>query len=152
MINPFTVRYDMPRSKKKRQTRLTFSPLSSSSPAASSYSSQIKERAAAVRYDNHGRSAKKRRINGHSPAQPTLDSISSPSFIYSNPRVVIESPPKVAITAKKPSIFNRTALPTPEASSQVEENMENRGESLSATNEPILMLDHVQKMRSNRPI
>lgn len=140
----------MPRPKKKRQTRLTFSPLSSSSPAASSYPNQIKERAAALRYDNHGRSAKKRRNNGHSPAQPNLDSISSPSFIYSNPKVVIESPPKVALSTKKPSIFNRTALPTPEASSQVEENMEKRGEPSTATNEHILMYGHVQKMRSHQ--
>ena len=143
MISLSTIKDAMPRPKKKRQTRLTFSPLTSSSSAASSYPNQIKERAAAVRYDNHDRSAKKRRINGHSPTEPNLDFTSSPSFIYSNPKVVVESPPKAVLSTKKPSIFTRTALPTPEASSQIEENMKKRGEPSTATKEHILMYGQV---------
>ena len=107
----------MPRPRKKRQTRLTFSPLSSSSPAASQYPDQIKERAAAVRYDNHGRSAKRLRPSTRSSSQARLTS----SFTYSSPKVLIESPPKEASKSKEPSIFNKTALPTPAASSQVED-------------------------------
>ena len=108
----------MPRPRKKRQTRLIFSPLSSSSPAASQYPDQIKERAAAVRYDNHGRAAKKIRLNGTSSTQAM--SSSSP-FTYSSPKVVIKSPPKEASPSKGPCIFSKIALPTPAASSQVED-------------------------------
>ncbi|KAL8793976.1 MAG: hypothetical protein Q9195_003489 [Heterodermia aff. obscurata] len=107
----------MPRPRKKRQTRLTFSPLSSSSPAASQYPDQIRERAAAVRYDNHGRAAKKIRLNGTSSGQARLIS----SFTSSSPKVVIESPPKEASKSKEPFIFSKIALPTPAASSQAED-------------------------------
>ena len=106
----------MPRPRKKRQTRLTFAPLSSSSPAASQYPDQIKERAAAVRYDNHDSAAKKMRLNATSSSQAR--SSSSP-FTYSSPKVIIKSPPKEASQSKEPCIFSKTALPTPAASSQV---------------------------------
>ena len=108
----------MARPRKKRQTRLTFSPLSSSSPAASHYPDQIKERAAAVRYDNHGRAAKKIRLNGTSSDRARLN---SSLLTSSSPKVVIESPPKEASQLKEPCIFSKTALPTPAASSQVED-------------------------------
>ena len=108
----------MPRPRKKRQTRLTFSPLSSSSPAASQYPDQIKDRAAAIRYDNHGRAAKKMRLDGTSSSQARP---SSSSFAFSSPKVVIKSPPKEASRFKEPCIFSKTALPTPAASSQVED-------------------------------
>lgn len=108
----------MPRPRKKRQTRLTFSPLSSSSPAASQYPDQIRERAAAVRYDNLGRPAKKMRPNSTSSGQAKLN---SSSFTYSSPKVVVDSPPKEASQSKEPCIFSKTALPTPAASSQVED-------------------------------
>ena len=133
----------MPRARKKRQTRLTFAPLSSSSPAASQYPDQIKERAAAVRYDNHGRSAKRMRPSRSSSSQAKLTS----SFTYSSPKVVIESPPKEASKSKEPFIFNKTALPTPEASSQVEDL--GSGESSIAMDTQIPKL--TSESRTKRP-
>ena len=111
----------MPRPRKKRQTRLTFSPLPSSSPAASSYHSQVQERAASVRYDNHGRPGKKQRLDGTSSSQRTSTAFSSSPIIHTNPRVVVNSPSKGASITKHPSIFTGTALPTPAPSSQVED-------------------------------
>jgi len=49
------------RSSKKRQARLTFSPLPSSSPATSSYNQQIRDRAAVVSYDSP-HSVKRRKV------------------------------------------------------------------------------------------
>ena len=109
----------MPRPRKKRQTRLTFSPLPSSSPAASSYPNQVQERAASVRYDKDGRPAKKRRLDGTSSSQPSA--FSSSPVIHTNPRVVVKSPSKGASISKQPSIFSGAALPTPAPSSQVED-------------------------------
>lgn len=48
-------------SRRRRQTRLAFTPLPSSSPAAASYPSQIRERAAAVEYTGSP-AAKKRKV------------------------------------------------------------------------------------------
>ena len=134
----------MPRPRKKRQTRLTFTPLSPSSPAASQYPDQINERAAAVRYDNHDRAAKKRRLNGTSSSQTR----SSSSFTYSSPKVVIKSPPKEASQSKEPCIFSKTALPTPAASSQVRD--------LGPGESPVAMDPHLpsfsSRPRKKRPI
>ena len=50
-------------SNRKRQTRLAFTPLPTSSPQAAKYPAQVKERAAAVRYDEYGSPSKKRRLS-----------------------------------------------------------------------------------------
>lgn len=50
-------------SKRKQQTRLSFSPLPSSSPAAKSYNKQIRDRAAAVTIEGSPSPAKRRKLN-----------------------------------------------------------------------------------------
>ena len=68
------------RSTRKRQTRLSFQPVASSSPEASKLSASLRPRAAVVRFEQGGTSRKKRRlriedsING----QNELDQASSP--------------------------------------------------------------------------
>lgn len=52
----------MPPSTRKRQKRITFTPLPSSSPAAQGYNSQIQERAAAVGYGDSSQSSKRRKL------------------------------------------------------------------------------------------
>ncbi|KAL9038789.1 MAG: hypothetical protein Q9180_002918, partial [Flavoplaca navasiana] len=94
---------------RKQQTRLSFNPLPTSSPAASALPEQIQNRAAAVRYDTMGSPTKKRRLRS-SPAQVKLviDTVSSAS--------------------------NKAALPTPEPSSQIEATIENdRAHSVQST-------------------
>ncbi|KAL8978096.1 MAG: hypothetical protein Q9205_006241 [Flavoplaca limonia] len=94
---------------RKQQTRLSFNPLPTSSPAASALPEQIQNRAAAVRYDTMGSPTKKRRLRP-SPAQAKLviDTVSSAS--------------------------NKAALPTPEPSSQIEAIIEKDGaHSLQST-------------------
>ncbi len=97
----------MPRSKEKWQTRLTFSPLPSSSPAAAGY---LEERAAAVGYDSPGRPIKKRRVDNDLSNSAMLSPVSSsplPGFTQRSVTGVMSS-------------FNKVALPTPVASSQVD--------------------------------
>ncbi|KAF2238782.1 hypothetical protein EV356DRAFT_504090 [Viridothelium virens] len=53
----------MKSSRPKRQTRLTFSPLPSSSPQSSKYPPQIRDRAAAVAYEGSPSPAKRRKID-----------------------------------------------------------------------------------------
>ncbi|TKX22113.1 hypothetical protein C1H76_5746 [Elsinoe australis] len=59
----------MTRSARKRQTRLEFTPLPSSSPAAASYHRQIRDRAAAVGYEGSPNPAKRRKITGVTASQ-----------------------------------------------------------------------------------
>lgn len=99
----------MPRPKEKWQTRLTFSPLPSSSPAAAGYPEEVQGRAATIGYDSPGRPIKKRRVDNDSSNSAMLSPVSSspaPGFI------------KRYITGMVSS-FNEVALPTPVASSQV---------------------------------
>ena len=109
----------MPRPRRKRQARLTFSPVPSWAAGASSCPGQIRERAAAVRYDNHGRPAKKRRLDGI-PSGQARDAVSSSPVIHINPKVIVESPSKKASIPKQSSIFSGAAIPTPAPSSQSE--------------------------------
>ncbi|KAK4992247.1 hypothetical protein LTR50_001227 [Elasticomyces elasticus] len=57
-------------SKRKQQTRLSFTPLPSSSPAASKYPEQIRDRAAAVTYNGSPGPAKRRRIEDYIKERP----------------------------------------------------------------------------------
>ena len=99
--------------RKKRQTQLSFTPLPSSSPAASQYPEQVQRRAASVRYENTLMSpTKKRRIGGFEPkGSPPSQASSNGGSPFGSQRfqVVIPSP------SKSPN-----HLPTPAASSQVE--------------------------------
>ena len=52
----------MPRSKRKRQSRIEFTPLPPSSPASAAYNQQIRDRAAAVRIDSASSASKRRKI------------------------------------------------------------------------------------------
>ena len=52
----------------KRQTRLQFNLLQSSSPQSTNYPAQIRDRAARVTYEGSPRSAKRRKINDHDPS------------------------------------------------------------------------------------
>jgi len=106
----------MPRPKEKWQTRLTFSPLPSSSPAAAGYSEQSQGRAAAIGYDSPGRPIKKRRVDNDLSNSAMLSPVSSspvPGFTRRSITGMISS-------------FNEVALPTPIASSQAD-NMEEHG-------------------------
>ncbi|KAL8846427.1 MAG: hypothetical protein Q9221_008487 [Calogaya cf. arnoldii] len=99
---------------RKQQTRLSFNPLPTSSPAASDLNEQIQHRAAAVRYDTMASPTKKRRLRSHS-GQVKLDFNAAPSQITSHS-----------------TASNKMALPTPEPSSQIEAEHENE---LSASDE-----------------
>ena len=103
--------------RKKRQTQLSFTPLSSSSPATSQYPEQIQRRAASVRYDDTLSSPiKKRRIEGSTP-------VTSPfRLAASNGRSPLRSQ-KAEVVISSPS-KNADQLPTPAASSQVEVDKE----------------------------
>ncbi len=106
----------MPRPKEKWQTRLTFSPLPSSSPATAGYPEQLQGRAAAIGYDSPGRPIKKRRVDNDLSNSAMLSPISSspvPGFTQRFITGVISS-------------FNEVALPTPVASSQLDK-MEEHG-------------------------
>lgn len=98
--------------RKKRQTQLSFSPLPTSSPAATQYPEQIQRRAAAVRYDSDMSPTKKRRVADHSTYKLPFSPISSAE--KHKLQVVIPSPSK-----------SFEQLPTPAASSQV--RVENAG-------------------------
>ncbi|KAL8770849.1 MAG: hypothetical protein Q9209_003500 [Squamulea sp. 1 TL-2023] len=100
-------------SRRKQQTRLSFNPLPTSSPAASALPEQIQSRAAAVRYDTTVSPTKKRRLLSSS-GQAKLD-------FDSTSRVGDKSHSKVA-------------LPTPEPSSQIDaEHQHGRPQSLPST-------------------
>lgn len=97
--------------RKKRQTQLTFTSIPSSSPAASQYNEQVARRAASVRYGETP--IKRRRLADVTPSKPSSSPAPSPSqspFGRQKVHVVIHTPPKEA-----------SQLPTPMASSQVEE-------------------------------
>ncbi|KAL2048305.1 hypothetical protein N7G274_000216 [Stereocaulon virgatum] len=97
--------------RKKRQTQLSFSPLPSSSPAASQYPDQIQPRAASVRYDNDGSSPVKRRRVENAFSNNVAGPLAK-SAIGQKLRLVVESP------------NNRVGqLPTPAASSQVDAHL-----------------------------
>lgn len=98
----------------RKQTRLSFSPLPSSSPAASDLPEQIQNRAAAVRYDAFGSPTKKRRIVPPRSGQGKLDFES---------RMPIKKHYGGSDDASAP-------LPTPEPSSQVEVKQEEGALSL----------------------
>ncbi len=103
--------------RKKRQTQLSFTPLPSSSPAASHYPEQIQTRAASVRYDDRmSTPTKRRRIGGSitvgSPFSRASSNGGSP-FGSQKVQVMISSPRK-----------SSDQLPTPAASSQVEADKE----------------------------
>ncbi|KAL8644029.1 MAG: hypothetical protein Q9226_007974, partial [Calogaya cf. arnoldii] len=123
---------------RKQQTRLSFNPLPTSSPAASGLHEQIQHRAAAVRYDTMASPTKKRRLRSHS-GQAKLDFDAAPSHITNH------------LTAS-----NKMALPTPEPSSQIEAKHENVGaQSLHTTSssedsEPIPVGSTRSGMRKQR--
>jgi len=97
--------------RKKRQTQLSFTPLPSSSPAASQYPEQIASRAASVRYGESP--TKKQRVAGTAPTRPSCSPATSPSklsFTRQEVKVVVHTPQK-----------GTSQLPTPVASSQSNE-------------------------------
>ena len=110
-------------SNRKQQTRLTFSPLPSSSPTASDYPDQAQRHAAAVRYDHSPSLSKKRRIVNAPPHQTLLTPAKSQGIHTStnSPQVTIaiQSPESKRNMSKGP-FSDETHLPTPVASSQTE--------------------------------
>ena len=99
--------------RKKRQTQLSFTPLPSSSPAASQYPEQNQRRAASVRYDDTVTSpTKKRRVGGSIPLRSPFSRVSSNGGSPFGPQ-------KVQIMVQSPS-KSADQLPTPAASSQAE--------------------------------
>ncbi|KAL8783584.1 MAG: hypothetical protein Q9213_004513 [Squamulea squamosa] len=107
---------------RKQQTRLSFNPLPTSSPAASGLPEQIQSRAAAVRYDAMASPTKKRRLRSSS-GQTKLD---------------FDSTPRIGDKSQL-----RVALPTPEPSSQIDGDHQHDGPrslpsaSTSEDDEPI---------------
>ncbi|CAL8574082.1 hypothetical protein XPA_000055 [Xanthoria parietina] len=112
-------------SRRKQQTRLSFNPLPTSSPAASALPTQIQSRAAAVRYDTMASPTKKRRLRSSS-GQAKLDFNAAPVHMIHDS-----------------SASNQMGLPTPEPSSQIEAGHETvgaqslRSVSSSEDDEPI---------------
>lgn len=105
-------------STRKLQTRLTFTPLPSSSPAAVKYPIQIQEPAASVRYNDPSSPTKRRRL-GHGIGNKVQSRISrvqpkSPSK-DSGSALTVQSPTMGRYKKEKHSIG---APPTPIASSQ----------------------------------
>ncbi|KAI4120895.1 MAG: hypothetical protein LQ341_007486 [Variospora aurantia] len=109
-------------SKRKQQTRLTFTPLPSSSPAPSDLPEYIQTRAANIRYDATASPTKKRRLG-------TAPSLSSSRHIDFD----------LTAAAAKGSAQG-TALPTPEPSSQLEAKQENVDAPTSPSSQSSLSL------------
>ena len=118
----------MPGPSRKRQTRLTFSPLPSSSPAAAKYPEQVQERAASVRYDASAHPSKKRRLGDGSSGRGLLSPASSSPASKIGKGLNVASAHGTAKPRGGNMIFSRPSLPTPTASSQIED-MEAFGES-----------------------
>ena len=115
------------RSNRKQQTQLTFSPLPSSSAAASGYSDQIQRRAAAVRYDQSPSPSKKRRVNNPPPRQTVLTATRSHGL--NTPIKSSQSVPGTRLSDSKEdfridSSRDEVSLPTPLALSQTEKGDE----------------------------
>ncbi|MCJ1306209.1 hypothetical protein MMC08_009027, partial [Hypocenomyce scalaris] len=112
-------------STRKRQTRLAFTPLPSSSPAATKYPSQIQDRAAAVRYSDPSTPSKRRRLTGHLENGATSSPTKSPGTESPTGRVnfavVVPSPSPSKGTKKASQSSPKLKFPpTPVASSQAE--------------------------------
>ena len=107
--------------RKKRQTQLSFTPLPSSSPAASQYAEENQYRPASIRYEDPISSPrKKRRVASSDGGSP----FKSPKV-----QVVIPSPRKSA-----------DQLPTPAASSQIELDHERGIYVLEQSSDRLMML------------
>ncbi|KAL8712139.1 MAG: hypothetical protein Q9220_003573 [cf. Caloplaca sp. 1 TL-2023] len=104
------------RSSRRRQTRLTFNPLPTSSPARSDLPEQLQTRAAAIRYDTVLSPSKRKRVLTDSSGQAKLNFAS-----------------KDASRKSKRIAGFEALLPTPEPSSQVEARVENDSDSSSST-------------------
>ena len=126
--------------RKKRQTQLTFTPLPSSSPAASQYPEKVRQRAASVRYDDAMSSpTKKRRVGGSPPVGSRFSRASSNAgspFGSQKVQVVIPSPSR-----------SSDQLPTPAASSQVEMDNEPGNYTLDYALYRLLRLIYLSKCR-----
>lgn len=118
--------------RKKRQTQLSFTPLPSSSPAASQYPEQVQRRAASVRYDHTASSpTKKRRTGGSTPVGTPFSKASSNGgspFSGLTVQVMAPSPSK-----------SSDQLPTPAASSQIEMDKEQGNHTLNCAREWLLI-------------
>ena len=105
------------RSTRKRQTRLLFEPVVSSSPEASKLSTTVQSRAAAVRYEGSRNPSKKRRleIEDSIASDEEPDRASSPASIGHLTELV-----KLSKQGRKYKQDNGgSSLPTPEKSSQI---------------------------------
>ncbi|KAL9018032.1 MAG: hypothetical protein Q9185_004634 [Variospora sp. 1 TL-2023] len=114
-------------SKRKQQTRLSFTPLPSSSPTPSDLPESIQTRAANIRYDATASPTKKRRLG-------TAPTLSSSRHIDLN----------LTASAAKGSARG-TALPTPEPSSQLEAKQENVDAPTSPSSQSSLSLPSVEE-------
>ncbi|MCJ1437880.1 hypothetical protein MMC27_007267 [Xylographa pallens] len=127
----------------KKQTRLAFTPLPSSSPQSASLPSHLQTRAASVRYDDSASPTKRRRVLDIA-ATPKITTVSSPSKLVASTQVsdavseedsVMQSPFKRPWSSKKTSPSKRInrGLPTPDPSSQLQlEEPDSYSESISS--------------------
>ncbi|MCJ1429961.1 hypothetical protein MMC29_007876, partial [Sticta canariensis] len=109
-------------SPRKRQTRLTFTPLPSSSPAAKAYPAQIQQRGAAVCYEDFSSPTRKGRIAGNLPVTSHLSS-------------------NLGHTSQGRRLRSgNISLPTPEASSQVGSGTEQGRQDITTHYQTLLTL------------
>ena len=105
------------RSSKKKQTRLAFSPFPSSSPQAAAHSPHIRERAAAVKYEDFESPTKKRKLQSG-----RLDAFFENSSVAAaaSGQESHSAPSKSTREDNKDFLGNgKLGLPTPAPSSQV---------------------------------
>ena len=110
------------RSRRARQTQLTFSPLPTSSPGVSDYSEQVQRRAAAVRFEDSPSPEKRRKLSVASPSEvnvrPSKGRLAKQSQLSSGSRL---SSGPVTRSGQSRHRSKDAALPTPAASSQAEQ-------------------------------
>ena len=126
-------------STRKRQTRLTFTPLPSSSPAALKYPSQIQDGAAAVYYSDPSTPPKRRCLTDRLGGGATSSLTGTPDVESPEGRInfaVVVPSPSPSMGAKKAGRGSPGFMfpPTPVASSQVELGCSIRGMSTRTHN------------------
>ncbi|MCJ1388115.1 hypothetical protein MMC18_000960 [Xylographa bjoerkii] len=140
----------------KRQTRLAFTPLPSSSPQTASLPSQLQPRAASIRYDDSASPTKRRRMldtaptpessnlgSPRTPSRPGNSAQDSDVAHDSEETSIMQSPFKRPWSSEKPSSLRRTTrgLPTPNASSQLQlGEPDSDGETISSDTDSNVML------------
>ena len=142
-------------STRKRQTRLAFTPLPSSSPAAAKYPSQIQDRVAAVRYSDPSTPSKRRRLTDNFGGGTANSPIATPDTESPERQVnfTVMIPSPSPSTRLKKAGGHSPALkfpPTPVASSQAELGPSVQG--MSTTTLVMIGTNMGNDLRSRSPI